>query len=303
MSNWTNGNDAPVCADESPFNTWSNWNAGQRDLFILDQNDSLIFHENITSGIPDNLEELVLSMLNPATVPCTLGDVYVSEGHTSGTPQDYIELYNSGDSDCSLEGFQLDDSEDLEDFTFGDVVIQAGGYWAGYEDQDNSFTSGLSAGGDIIVFADPDNNSLIVTLEESQELEGVQLSQSFDANGIGCYTTPTPGDANGDCITLSNDEIQLLPEKVTLYQNYPNPFNPITQIKYGLSEDAMVSITIYDLMGRSIKSLVNTNQSVGYRNIQWNATNDLGEPVSAGMYIYKIQVGEFTQTKKMVLLK
>jgi flagellar hook assembly protein FlgD len=56
-------------------------------------------------------------------------------------------------------------------------------------------------------------------------------------------------------------------------------------------------------MGRSIKSLVKSNQSAGYRSVQWDATNNLGEPVSAGMYIYTIQSGEFRQTKKMVLLK
>jgi hypothetical protein len=95
----------------------------------------------------------------------------------------------------------------------------------------------------------------------------------------------------------------LTPVVFALHQNYPNPFNPTTQIKYDLPEDALVSITIYDLMGRSIKSLVNSNQSAGYRSIQWNATNNLGEPVSAGMYIYMIQAGEFRQTKKMVLLK
>jgi len=96
---------------------------------------------------------------------------------------------------------------------------------------------------------------------------------------------------------------KLIPEVFALHQNYPNPFNPTTQIKYDLPEDALVSINIYDLMGRSIKSLVNSNQSAGYRSIQWNATNNLGEPVSAGMYIYMIQAGEFRQTKKMVLLK
>jgi len=56
-------------------------------------------------------------------------------------------------------------------------------------------------------------------------------------------------------------------------------------------------------MGRSIRSLVNSKQTAGYRSIQWNATNNLGEPVSAGMYIYTIQAGEFRQVKKMVLLK
>jgi flagellar hook assembly protein FlgD len=56
-------------------------------------------------------------------------------------------------------------------------------------------------------------------------------------------------------------------------------------------------------MGRSIKSLVNSNQSAGYRSIQWNATNNIGQPVSAGLYLYTIEAGAFRQTKKMVLLK
>ena len=96
---------------------------------------------------------------------------------------------------------------------------------------------------------------------------------------------------------------KLIPEVFALRQNYPNPFNPTTQIRYDLPEDALVAINIYDIMGRSIRSLVNSKQTAGYRSIQWNATNNLGEPVSAGMYIYMIQAGEFRQTKKMVLLK
>ena len=88
-----------------------------------------------------------------------------------------------------------------------------------------------------------------------------------------------------------------------LHQNYPNPFNPTTQIRYDLPLDEYVTIIIYDVMGRKIKSLINTNQEAGYRSITWDATNDLGKPVSAGMYIYTIQAGEFRQTKKMVLLK
>jgi len=100
----------------------------------------------------------------------------------------------------------------------------------------------------------------------------------------------------------SKKEIQL-PKIINLDQNYPNPFNPITTLRYDLPEDGLVSINIYDLMGRSIKSLVNSNQSAGYHSIQWNATNNLGEPVSAGMYFYMIQAGQFRQTKKMVLVK
>ena len=235
--------------------------------------------------------------------PCVLGTVYVSEGHTSGDPEDYIELYNSGDTDCSLEGFQLDDNESLSDFTFGEVIISSEGYWIGYEDQEGSFSSGLSSGGDIIVFADSEDNYLIVTLEPSQELDSVQLSQSFNENGEGCYTHPTPGAPNGECITLTVDENINVLKYFSLHQNYPNPFNPSTTLRYDLNKGGLVNVTIYDMLGNAINQLVNEVQNSGYKSIQWNATNNQGELVSAGVYLYKIQAGDFVDTKKMILLK
>ena len=105
------------------------------------------------------------------------------------------------------------------------------------------------------------------------------------------------------CIRDRAIDLNLIPDVYALHQNYPNPFNPVTTLRYDLPEDAMVSITIYDVMGRRVKSLVNTTQAAGYRSVRWDATNSFGEPVSAGMYIYMIQAGQFTQTKKMVLLK
>jgi len=64
-----------------------------------------------------------------------------------------------------------------------------------------------------------------------------------------------------------------------------------------------VNITIYDMMGRQVKTLINSEQSAGYRTIRWNATNHIGQPVSAGLYLYVIQAGDYRQTKKMVFLK
>ena len=90
---------------------------------------------------------------------------------------------------------------------------------------------------------------------------------------------------------------------MNLHQNYPNPFNPVTTLRYDLPEDAVVNITIHDMMGRVVKTLVNGSQTAGYKSVQWNATNDKNRPVSAGLYLYTIQAGEFKQTKKMVLLK
>jgi hypothetical protein len=102
---------------------------------------------------------------------------------------------------------------------------------------------------------------------------------------------------------VSAEHEHFIPEVFTLHQNYPNPFNPVTTLRYDLPEDAMVSISIYDMMGRQAKTLVNGSQTAGYKSIQWNATNDEGKPASAGLYLYTIQAGQFRQTKKMVLLK
>ena len=101
---------------------------------------------------------------------------------------------------------------------------------------------------------------------------------------------------------LSIDE-SMVPEAFALHQNYPNPFNPTTTINYDIPESQIVSIMIYDVMGREVRTLINEFQEVGYRTIRWDATDNLGRSVSAGMYIYTIQAGDFRQVRKMVLLK
>ena len=102
---------------------------------------------------------------------------------------------------------------------------------------------------------------------------------------------------------MNTHDLTYLPDKHSLHQNYPNPLNPETIIPYDLPENIFVNITIYDLLGRQVKTLVNQVQNAGFNSIQWNATNDYGEPVSAGIYLYQIQAGTFYQTRKMALLR
>ena len=102
---------------------------------------------------------------------------------------------------------------------------------------------------------------------------------------------------------LSAGAPAALPKKIVLSQAYPNPFNPVTTISYRLLEGNHVRVDIYDIIGNKVRTLVSQAQNAGTKSYQWNATNDLGQSVSAGMYIYTIQAGEFRQTKKMVLLK
>ena len=95
----------------------------------------------------------------------------------------------------------------------------------------------------------------------------------------------------------------VVPVTFTLHQNFPNPFNPITTLRYDLPENNFVMLTVYDMLGRTVVQLANTTQEAGFKSVQWDATDSMGRPVSAGVYIYQIQAGEFIQTKKMVLLK
>jgi len=106
-----------------------------------------------------------------------------------------------------------------------------------------------------------------------------------------------------DSSGLSVDESDILPEVFALRQNYPNPFNPVTTLRYNLPEQSTVNIIIYDMLGRMITQLVSAKQEPGYRSVQWDATDMYGKSVSAGIYLYQIQAGEFVQTRKMVLLK
>ena len=101
---------------------------------------------------------------------------------------------------------------------------------------------------------------------------------------------------------LSTDELAM-PEVFALHQNYPNPFNPSTRIKYDLPEAENVQIMIYDIMGRKVRTLINEYQDIGYRTTLWDATDDYGRAVSAGMYVYTIHAGDFRQVRKMILLK
>jgi hypothetical protein len=116
----------------------------------------------------------------------------------------------------------------------------------------------------------------------------------------------------GDSYTLSGtDEIEILssdsytllkendiPLSYSLKQNYPNPFNPTTVLGYEIMEDGNVNLSIYNINGQLVETLINTNVTAGYHEITWNASN-----AASGIYIVKLTAGSFTSTNKMLLVK
>jgi len=93
-------------------------------------------------------------------------------------------------------------------------------------------------------------------------------------------------------------ETEIVPTEFKLYQNYPNPFNPSTIINYYIPELSIVSIKVFDVLGRELATLVNEEKPAGNYEVEFNATT-----LPSGVYFYRLQAGSFVETKKMVLMK
>ena len=153
------------------------------------------------------------------------------------------------------------------------------------------------------------SDSLLIidsTINNSFEISGLtpgeiyyfqvsSINNSGNESPVSNMVTFTP--SNALSINKTSHDI------VFLSQNYPNPFNPITSIQYDLPKDGLVNITIYDMVGRVVKTLVNSQQGAGYRSVIWDATNNDNSSVAGGLYLYMIRAKDYRQTRKMILLK
>ena len=144
-------------------------------------------------------------------------------------------------------------------------------------------------------FCDPDAN--IYTLAENSPCLGSgEFTQDIGALGQGC-TFP-----------VAIDENPSVPNQLTLHKNYPNPFNPSTTISYELPGAGWVSLVIYDVIGRQITTLLGEDQTAGSHSFHWNARDQQGHQLEAGIYLYRILYTddngtEFSKVQKLSLLK
>jgi len=139
-------------------------------------------------------------------------------------------------------------------------------------------------------------DKILLTTDPAFVPEGTGPSESPRLNGQVAMK-------NGGDPAHKAEEIQEVPDEYALSQNYPNPFNPTTTISFDLPEAATVRLEVYDMMGRRIATLVDSQVAAGRHTAQWNARTDSGSIVASGIYIYRLQAGSFEATGRMVLTK
>jgi hypothetical protein len=127
---------------------------------------------------------------------------------------------------------------------------------------------------------------------------GVRLALATSFSGL--------AKQNGESWTLAPEDASALPEVPPTYSlssNYPNPFNPSTQIRYGLPKAGNVTLTIHNVLGQEVARIVDEAQPEGYHEVRWDGTNQTGTGVGTGIYFYRLRAGDFSETRRMLLVK
>ncbi|MCX6175417.1 MAG: T9SS type A sorting domain-containing protein [Ignavibacteriales bacterium] len=154
----------------------------------------------------------------------------------------------------------------------------------------------------VLSYTATSSNNTIATVA----VVGSSLAVTPVAIGDAVITVKASDAANNDFfaysfavnVGLTDVEGEAIPTEFALYQNFPNPFNPTTNIKFALPKESSVTLKIYNVLGQEVETLVNKVMNAGYHTVDFNATK-----LSSGMYIYRIQAGDFVQVKKMLLMK
>lgn len=135
-------------------------------------------------------------------------------------------------------------------------------------------------------------------IDKHPTFEGLAGQAYNQANGGYCFLIWDPVQGVDDGSTAN------LPKQFALQQNYPNPFNPTTTIKFDVPRRSQVNLTVYNVLGQKVKTLIDKVMDAGAAQVaEWDGTTDGGNSVSTGIYFYKMEAGSFVQTKKMVLMK
>ena len=267
------------------------------------------------------------SLAVSGTVP-TINEINYSSSDNFD-PEDWVEIYNPTDSIFDMSDWEFKDESDDHIFTIPQGTLLDPNeylvlckdtaafkdYFPGVHSYLGDLGYGLSGGGELIRLYD--NSGFLVdslTYDDDEpwpsEPDGngstLELTNPFQDNGHFSYWSAsvnygTPGAVNSNY--LGKITASTLPEGFRLYQNYPNPFNPVTNIMYHIPKRDAAIVKIFDALGRKIRILDSGIKDSGYHTVSWDGKDSFGKQVSAGIYLYQLQIGQYVQTHKMVLIK
>ena len=165
----------------------------------------------------------------------------------------------------------------------------------------NSYTFDAAA----LVLGETNDHISLTDLRVGQyaEIRGITTNQAGKNASPSTVTKIKLLNAEGSVSIAVEDPLEAQPESFVLHQNYPNPFNPTTTISFGLNEAAPVTLTVYTLLGQEVSILVRGALAAGLHTVEWSGRDHAGKPAASGVYLYRLQVGQDVQTRRMVLLK
>jgi hypothetical protein len=227
----------------------------------------------------------------------------ISIPDSAGEFDDWLELFNPTANTTRLTNKYLSDNpKNLAKwkFTQPNLMVAPNQFVIVWCDEDSAQKGihtnfKLSAGGEFLALTDSDGVTVLDSLSFGQQKINISYGRYPNASNIWGFMPPTPGYLNSAVNDIKDETI--VPLRFSL-SAFPNPFNPSTTIRYSLPAYAKVKLSIYDLLGREIATLVNEEQSAGWKDVQWNAKN-----VSSGLYFSKLQFGGSSLVNKMILMK
>ena len=249
-----------------------------------------------TTGIDP--PEIVVNEFLAGSETCCGADIF------SGNTEDFVELYNYGTDSINIYGWGFSDTYGLISTVAPDTNIAPGEFLVLWFTGDNNgfpeINEKLSLEGETIFIADSDGIP-IISYDFGPQADDISYGRFPDGSETWEYfSSPTPGEANIQSLDVKNHNV---PESFAVFSAYPNPFNPVTTISYQIPKDGFVNVSIYDMKGRVVRTLVNKIQSKGNHLLEWNASNGQGYSVTSGVYLYMVKFGGFIATRKMILLK
>ena len=210
-----------------------------------------------------------------------------------------LNLTNTGSESIDAFGLKFTYPTKLLSFTETDTAGTLTGGWITSGGQEN-IPGEITVGGFNTTPAMNSGVLLNVIFEVTSEPGSDSLKLTNFADDIAGAATK-PGTISYTVVSVQQNE--SVPSEFSLMQNYPNPFNPTTTIRYELPVSSYVVLKIYNILGKEVKTVVDAEQSAGIKTVVWDGTNKVGEPVSSGVYIYRLKTRDFHKTLKLMMLR